>query len=239
MQKSLRLSPRFKDSLSAKETNVFIVDSNKLLRASLRHKIFEANTLKRAGECSYEDNFISKISESSPDVVIFSSFVYNKETLLQLEKIKQDNPLLKIIIITKSTDENEFFKLVKFGIRAYCLNNYPDEKLKFIIKRVINGEHYFDECMCNLFARLISNMPNVECLPIDKPVDEQFGITQREQEVLLSAIKYNTYKEIGKHLFISRHTVKVHLTNVYRKFNVNNKLDAILKMLEVKFGIKI
>ena len=78
MQKSLRLSPRFKDSLSAKETNVFIVDSNKLLRASLRHKIFEACTLRRAGECSYEDDFISKISESSPDVVIFSSFVYIK-----------------------------------------------------------------------------------------------------------------------------------------------------------------
>lgn len=239
MQNSLKICSKVQESINSKDKKVFVIDSNKLNRASLRRKIFDNNCLLRVGESSYEEDFVQKISQNSPDILIFSSFKFTNKIYEQIEKIKQSDPLIKIIIITKSTDEMEFFKLVKLGIFAYCLDNYSVERLNFVIKRVVNGNHYFDDCMCNLFARLISSMSNIEYLPIDKPVDEQFGITLREQEVLLSAIKYNTYKEIGKHLFISRHTVKVHLTNVYRKFNVNNKLDAILKMLEVKFGIKI
>lgn len=239
MQKSSKFPHKFANQADHKEREVFVVDSNKLCRASLRRKVFESENLIRAGECSYEDDIVTKISEASPDLAIFSSFVLSDELFTKLEKIKIENPLLKIFIITRAPDETEFFKLAKLGIRAYCLSNYPEEKLEFIIRKVLNGDYYFDECMSNFFAKVISNMSALGCMPIDKPVDEQFGVTEREQEVLLSAIKYNTYKEIGKHLFISKHTVKVHLTSIYRKFNVNNKLDAILKMLEVKFGIKI
>jgi len=51
------------------------------------------------------------------------------------------------------------------------------------------------------------------------------GITQREQEVLLLLIKGKEYKEIATELFISLPTVKTHVSNIYSKAKVRNRLE--------------
>lgn len=54
---------------------------------------------------------------------------------------------------------------------------------------------------------------------------EKLGITQREQEVLQLLVTGKTYKEIGTELFISLPTVKTHVSNIYSKAKVRNRLE--------------
>lgn len=54
---------------------------------------------------------------------------------------------------------------------------------------------------------------------------EKFGITQREQEVLHLLVTGKTYKEIATELFISLPTVKTHVSNIYSKAKVRNRLE--------------
>jgi DNA-binding CsgD family transcriptional regulator len=59
----------------------------------------------------------------------------------------------------------------------------------------------------------------------DENILEKFGLTQREQEVLKLLIAGKTYKEIAAQLFISLPTVKTHVSNIYSKANVRNRLE--------------
>jgi DNA-binding CsgD family transcriptional regulator len=54
-----------------------------------------------------------------------------------------------------------------------------------------------------------------------------YNITNRELEVINLLIKGETYKDIGKKLFISIPTVKTHVSNIYQKMNINNKVELI------------
>jgi LuxR family maltose regulon positive regulatory protein len=54
-------------------------------------------------------------------------------------------------------------------------------------------------------------------------------LTDRERDVLLLMSKGHKYKEIGEILFISQNTVRYHVKAIYRKFNVNNRTQALEK----------
>ena len=54
---------------------------------------------------------------------------------------------------------------------------------------------------------------------------KNFNLTQREQEVADLLIKGTTYAKIGETLFISMPTVKTHVSNIYRKVGVKNKME--------------
>ncbi|WP_025664765.1 response regulator transcription factor [Aquimarina megaterium] len=75
---------------------------------------------------------------------------------------------------------------------------------------------------------------DIERLSLFKPkntVKEQnlinYSLTNREKEIALLLIKGNTYKHISEQLFISIPTVKTHVSNIYRKCKINNRIELI------------
>ena len=75
--------------------------------------------------------------------------------------------------------------------------------------------------MGNFIFRMIRHMGHLKQLPIDKPVEEQFDMSERELEVIKAAAITRTYKEAGELLCISPNTVKMHLSKIYRKLGVD------------------
>lgn len=55
-------------------------------------------------------------------------------------------------------------------------------------------------------------------------------LTEREKEVMELLSKGLTYEKIAKQLHVSHETVKMHLKNIYRKLNVQNKIEALKKV---------
>ncbi len=68
-----------------------------------------------------------------------------------------------------------------------------------------------------------------------KGIKSQFSLSEREEEVLDLMIKGSNNKEIGDQLFISEHTVKNHLTNIFRKLNVKDRAQAIAKYYSYQY----
>ena len=63
---------------------------------------------------------------------------------------------------------------------------------------------------------------------------KQVGLTERELEVLKLIVMGESNKNIGKKLFITHHTVKAHLTQIYKKLGVNNRTSAAIKAKDSK-----
>ena len=57
-------------------------------------------------------------------------------------------------------------------------------------------------------------------------------LTQREQEILDKVAHGNSNKDIADELYISRHTVKTHIYNIFRKIDVSSRIQAALWSVE-------
>ena len=135
-----------------------------------------------------------------------------------LEKVKEKNIDVKIIILTVHNEIEYLLKAVNIGIDGYMLKDSDSAELKKAIFHVIDGESYIQP---SLIPMLNSKM-------IERDVDQTKidSLTRRELEVLklLSVGLYN--KEIGKNLGISERTVKNHISNIFKKINVMDRTQA-------------
>lgn len=212
------------------KNNVFIIDSDKVVRSNLRERIKRANKFRVAGETSYVDNLTDELSQVPTNIVIFSSFIGSNEQYNHIKKVHSEFPLIKKVVLSKNVDEAEFCSSVVAGVKGYCSINSEISELIKAIEIVSRGGAYYDNSMSNFIYRLIKHMNQMRQLPIDKPIEEQIDLTDRELEVISVAATCDDYDDIAQTLHISRHTVKMHLTSIYRKLGVKNKLQAILKI---------
>ncbi len=209
---------------------VFLVDNDKIVRSKLREQFNNSSLFRVAGEASYSAPYTDDLFDISPNVVVFSSFCGSKEQYGDIKKIHTDMPLVKKFVLSSNIDEAEFCTTVISGVKGYCSLNCESWELLRAIRIVAGGGAYYDINMSNFIYRLISHMNQLRQLPIDKPVEEQFNLTEREMDVIMVAPYCDDYDEIAQKLCISKHTVKMHLTSIYRKLGVKNKLQAILKL---------
>jgi DNA-binding NarL/FixJ family response regulator len=107
---------------------------------------------------------------------------------------------------------------------GYLLKN---EKPSFILKTILDVYHGGAQMSPSIARKTIAffTAPNI-------PTPEQTNaslLSARELEILRLVEKGNTYEHIGNSLFISTHTVKKHMMNIFFKLQVNNKIEAIKK----------
>ena len=135
-----------------------------------------------------------------------------------LQKIKENNINVKVIILTVHNEMEYLIKAVDMGIDGYMLKDSESCELKKAIFHVIQGETYIQPSLIPLLNTKI----------LEKDVDEAKieKLTKRELEILklLSIGLYN--KEIGEKLNISERTVKNHVSNIFRKIDVTDRTQA-------------
>lgn len=213
------------------KTLICLIENNKITRADLRERFNSFKSFKVNCETTYCDkDYLDKIHTSKSNIVILSSFRGEKDNLDMIKEINKNMPLVKPIVMTDTPDEEEFCFSVLNGAKAYCNQLNTADEMERILIKVANGECYCDESMANFIYRVINHMGQMSQFPIDKPLDEQIRISNREYEVIDALLRTNSQEEAAKLLFITKNTVKMHLKKIYRKLNVNNQLKAILKL---------
>lgn len=227
-----KLNTAIIDKASPKEkTFICLIENNKITRADLRECFNSFKSFKVNAETTYCDkDYLEKIYTSKANIVVLSSFRGEKESLDKIKEINKNMPLVKSIVMTDKLEEQEFCSSVLSGARAYCNQLNTSDEMERILNKVANGECYFDDSMSNFIYRVINHMGQMSQFPIDKPLDEQVRISQREYEVINAILRTNSQEEAAKLLFITKNTVKMHLKKIYRKLNVNTQLKAILKL---------
>ena len=153
------------------------------------------------------------------------------EPLLKLELLKEvaayirkNYPDTKIIITTSHETEIEILTALSIGANGYLLKDTGLNKIHAIIESVNNGAIWIDPRLAQLTIRVFKYQK--EKKDVNK---ENFNLTVREKEVLklLAAGLSNT--QIAKELVISSHTAKVHVSNIFSKLAVADRVQAAVK----------
>ena len=124
-------------------------------------------------------------------------------------------------MLTVYEDRERIFKALQAGATGYLLKNTPLIRLRGAILEAAEG----GAPMSPLVAKKVVEYFSAKSAPVHENASEQ--LTAREQEVAKLLITGDTYKQIAWRLNISPDTVRQHIKNIYRKLQVNSRVQLI------------
>ena len=132
-------------------------------------------------------------------------------------------PVVKIVMLTVSQDEEDITAALRAGARAYVLKGVAARELVDILRHVARGDVYVTP---SLAAGLLYEMTNAPASRTpSSPLDE---LTDRERQILERVSVGDSNKEIGERLNLTEKTVKHHVSNILQKLQVRNRVEAAL-----------
>lgn len=213
--------------MGANKVNVIIVDDHPLVREGLR-KILEYNTeitvLDEAGDGQGAINLARSLR---PDVVLMDINMPGTNGIEATRVIKREFPSMGVIALTIHEEEEYVLELVRAGVSGYVLKDIDPSKLVETVKTVARGHSVIDPLITNKIFGEISRLSR------NRRVREEWEtLTDREMDVLKLISQGRSNKEIARTLTISEKTVKNHITNIFRKLQVEDRTQAVLFALK-------
>lgn len=141
------------------------------------------------------------------------------------EKISKKFPEIKIIMLTVFDDDDKIFNAIKAGANGYLLKDESVDKIVDGINIVLEGGAPMSATIASKTLRLLRNSD----LQRTKSEEDDFNLSKREIEILENLKLGLDYQQTAEKLFISPFTVRKHIENIYRKLQVNNKMQAVQK----------
>jgi two-component system nitrate/nitrite response regulator NarL len=138
------------------------------------------------------------------------------------------NPETKVIILSSPISDEAEWALFRTGVRGVCRRDLEAEQLKSVVVAVEQGELWIRR---TLSWHLLNELVTItqEKTKIKQAVNELLAnLTQREYEIATLVGNGETNKQIARRLDITERTVKAHLTEVFRKLDIADRLKLAL-----------
>lgn len=157
-----------------------------------------------------------------PDVILSDVGLPGMDGTDGARRIKALCPATQIIMLTIHDDEDTIFDAVCAGASGYLLKHAPASRILAAINEVQRGGVPFTAPVARKVLDLFKNA----VVPRGN-----YGLTDREKEILLLLADGHKQKQIAEQLFLSPYTVETHLRNIYAKLHVRNGIAAVSKAL--------
>jgi len=136
-----------------------------------------------------------------------------------ISKIKSTYPNSKCLVCTYQSDDKNLFDALKYGADGYILKDTDINTYMQSLQDLTNAGAAMSP---SIAKKIIQSF---------RPDSDLIQMTKRENEVLGLLAKGLLYKEISEQLNISLETTKKHISNIYQKLHVQNRTEAVLKLL--------
>ena len=197
---------------------VMLADDHVLIREGIRQLLEFDGTIEVVCEVNDGEECISKISTVMPDLLLLDINMPKKNGVEVLSEIRKKNIPVKVLILTVHNEVDYLIKAVDIGVHGYIVKDSGSAELKKAINCIMNGENYIQP---NLIPAL-----NKRLVARDTDKDKIELLTKREMEVLIQVANGLFNKEIANSLEISERTVKNHISNIFKKIDVNDRTQA-------------
>ena len=201
-----------------------IIDDHPIFREGVVSILGSEADLEVVGQGINAEDAMRLTRDLLPDVILLDVNMPGGG-LNAAETIATSFPVVKIIMLTGSADEEDVLAALKAGAHAYVLKGVAARELNGILHTVYAGEGYVTP---SLAANLLSEM---RASPREQPltkVDMFDELTERERQILELIAEGTSNKEIGLKLFLTEKTIKHYVTNILQKLHVSNRVQAAL-----------
>jgi two-component system, NarL family, nitrate/nitrite response regulator NarL len=203
--------------------HLVIVDDHPLFREGVVAILGTEPDMEMVGQGATADEALRLTRDLLPDIVILDINIPGGG-LNAAQMIANTYPVVKIVMLTSSMDEDHVLTALKAGAQAYVLKGVPARELVNILHTVQAGEGYVTP---TLAASLLMEM--TAPVKTERSRSESLNeLTEREHEILELISVGKSNKEIGLQLHLTEKTIKHYVTNILQKLQVRSRVEAAL-----------
>jgi DNA-binding NarL/FixJ family response regulator len=216
---------------STKSISLVIVADHLALRAGLQLLLEKGSTIKVVGMASNLSDAVSTIAAEKPDVIMLDSDLGEEDGFSLLPSLLGTSGNARIIVLTSKKDPETHRLAVNLGAMGVVQKAADADILMKAIEKVHQGEVWIDRAVMGsvLIDFRTGRDVNPEAIKISK-------LTTREKEIIRLVGLGLKNKAIAEQLFISEITVAHHLSSIFSKLEVSNRLDLLIYALGHKLA---
>jgi DNA-binding NarL/FixJ family response regulator len=204
-----------------KAISIVIADDHPILRDGLRKLLEAEEDFVVAGEACNGDETLEVAQQLSPDMLLLDLTMPGVPSLDVLRSLTACSLPTRTLLLTASIEAGELIKALQLGARGVVMKDSASELLMKAIRVVMAGQYWIGrESVAGLMDTFRAHLTVTHGRP--------FGLTPREREITNAVTTGFTNKEIARRFSLSEETVKHHLTKIFGKVNVANRLELAL-----------
>jgi len=203
---------------------IVVADDHPIFREGLIKLLETRPDLRVVGTASDGDEALKLVAHLEPDVLLLDLAMPRMPGLETLQALLDRSAKVRTILLTASVAKPEILTALQLGARGVVLKESSSDLLFKSIYAVMAGQYWIGR---DRVADLISTLRELSA-PVPEPNRNVFGLTPRELEVVNEIVSGYSNSDIAVKLEISHKTVKHHLTNIFEKVGVCNRLELAL-----------
>ena len=210
---------------SAPTIDIVISDDHALFREGLR-KLLEAELgIRIVGEAVDGEETVKVVRQLKPHVLLLDLSLPKLSGLEVLAELGKLELRTRTIMLTAAIEREQVVEALQLGVRGIVLKHSALQLLLKSIRCVNEGQYWVgQEGVSDLIHALQRMKPSGH----ESGALRNFGLSAREMEVIALIVAGYTNKDLARELGISENTAKHHLTNIFDKLGVSNRLELVL-----------
>jgi DNA-binding NarL/FixJ family response regulator len=201
---------------STQRTKVLIADDHPLIIGGIRRTLEHNDEIEVVGEARSGPELLALVERRGPDLVLMDLAMPGVTGCDCIERIHEQWPAVKIVVLSACDKREMIDAALLAGASAFVVKSAETADVGSVIRQTCNGA---------VFHAAVYSPSSVSAVVDAEP--SLPSLTDRERSILSAVALGMTTAAISQDLWVSEHTVKFHLTNIYRKLGVSNRAGAV------------
>ena len=205
---------------------VLLVDDDALVRAGLRMILSSAPDLELVGEADDGARAVAAVREHRPDVVLMDIRMPEMDGIAATAALRRLDTPPQVIVLTTYQADDQVLSALRAGASGFLLKHTPPAEIVNAVRLVAAGEAMLSP---SVTRTLLSHVGNAQAAERRHAATQRLAtLTDREREVAVSVGSGASNAEVAASLFMSEATVKAHVSRLFTKLDVANRVQIAI-----------
>jgi DNA-binding NarL/FixJ family response regulator len=202
---------------------VGIVEDNQILLKSMEQLFAQTDDIQCVASVKNLLNVVSVFQKAKPDIVIMDIGLPDISGIEGVRTLKNNFDNIQILMFTVFEDDEKIFEAIREGASGYLLKKTRPQEIIDAIRELDQGGSPMSPSVARRVIQYFHGGSQLK--------EEDFQLTAREKEILFSLVDGLSYKKIADKYYLSVHTIRKHISNIYEKLHVHSKSQAVARIL--------
>ena len=204
---------------------ILIADDRPIFCDGLRTLLQAVPEFKVVGQAYNKESLLTQAQQRQPDIVLLDQALAHSDEMEILHTLASAEKPVRTLLFGSDMQKSDVLRVLQWGARGVILKSSTTQMLMDGIHKVFDGQYWVGE---ESVVSLVEATRDLSSSAGSRTLRPRFGLTPRELEIISTVVSGYSNSDIASNFALSEHTVKHHLSRVFDKLGVSNRLELAL-----------